>query len=139
MEKKTSEAKKKLLLRPSWKNQSLNRRINLQTKSSDLMAALQNPATLMISGANSQQVCFELKSPALLIKGGTCPADELLLYQIPMDEDDSWLLGGCCFTTHKKKLSKPSPNHCRCSGLRMQLRLHLHPMPTSRLPRKFCR
>jgi len=70
MEKKTSEAKKKkkLLLRPSWKNQSLNRRINLQTKSSDLMAALQNPATLMISGANSQQVCFELKSPALLIK-----------------------------------------------------------------------
>jgi len=69
MEKKTSEAKKKkLLLRPSWKNQPPNRRINFQTKSSDLMAALQNPATLMISGANSQQVCFELKSPALLIK-----------------------------------------------------------------------
>jgi len=56
----------------------------------------------MISRANSQRVCFELKSPALLIKGGTCPADELLLYQIPMDEDDSWRLCGCCFTTHKK-------------------------------------
>ena len=68
-----------------------------------------NPAILMISRANSQQVCFELKSPALLIKGGTCPADELLLYQIPMDEDDSWRLCGCCFTTHKKNC----PNHLR--------------------------
>ena len=93
----------------------------------------------MISRANSQQVCFELKSPALLIKGGTCPADELLLYQIPMDEDDSWRLCGCCFTTHKKKLSKPSPNHCRCSGLRIEFRLHLQPTPTSHPPRKFCR
>ena len=81
-----------------------------------------NPAILMISRANSQRVCFELKSPALLIKGGTCPADELLLYH-----------------AQKKKLSKPSPNHCRCSGLRIEFRLHLQPTPTSHPPRKFCR
>jgi len=72
MEKKTSEAKKKkknyCYDRAGRTNLSPAESHNLQTKSSDLMAALQNPATLMISGANSQQVCFELKSPALLIK-----------------------------------------------------------------------
>lgn len=40
--------------------------IILQTKSSDPMAALQNPATRMISGENSRQICFELRSPSLL-------------------------------------------------------------------------
>jgi len=92
---KIEEEKKELLLQWSRKNQSLTRRIthDLQTKSSDPMAALQNPATRMISGENSRQICFELGS-FTADRGFTVghPADELLLYRIPMDEDDSWQL-----------------------------------------------
>jgi len=73
MEKKTSEAKKKkLLLRPSWKNQSLNRRINLQTKSSDLMAALQK---------SSHSDDFQSEFPASLLRT-----------QIPCTVDQGWYL-----------------------------------------------
>jgi hypothetical protein len=72
MEKKTStkiEEKKSYCYNGAGRtNLSPAESHNLQTKSSDLMAALQNPATSMISRANEQQVCFKLKSPALLIE-----------------------------------------------------------------------
>jgi hypothetical protein len=68
--------------------------IILQTKSSDPMAALQNPATRMISGefaANllRTQISF---TADLMLHSRLHPAEGLLLYRIPMDEDDSWQL-----------------------------------------------
>jgi len=94
---------------------------NLQTKTCDPMAALQNSATRMISGENSRQICSFTTDRGFTIGH---PADELLLYRIPM------------FTARKKKLHR---NHYRCSGLRMEFTVHLYPMPVSHLPQKFCR
>ena len=71
---------------------------NLQTKTCDPMAALQNSATRMISGENSRQICSFTTDRGFTIGH---PADELLLYRIPMDEDDSWQL--CRLLTPRKK------------------------------------